>query len=416
MKRLKTEQYKYLIVGGGVAGTTAAETIRKNDPEGTIAIAGGEPYNFYSRIMLSKPNFFLGKVPFDSIFLRKDEWYAKNRIDLFCGKSVTKLSTDEKFVELDEGTKITYEKLLLTVGSKPRRTGLPGEEKAGVYFLRTLDDAKAIIEAMPSARNVIVIGGGFIGFEMCELMLMAGKKVTFVIREDYYWQPLIDETAGRMIEAALKNAGVNLLMKTRAKEIVGEDKVSGVILENGEKLDCDMVMVGVGAEMGNSWIKACGLAMNRGILTNEKLATSIPDIWAAGDCAEYKDFLLEERVLMGNWANAQEQGRTAGANMTGAEQPFKFVSFYTTQGLGITIAFCADNNGSGEGKTAIARPSKDGKSYGLIIAKDGELVGATLINRTPELALIRQIIEKNIKIAGHEADLADAEFDLKQLL
>jgi len=172
---------KYLIIGGGVAGTTAAETIRQNDPTGSCMIVSDEPYRLYSRIMLSKPNFFLEKIPFDRIWLKTEEWYTQNNITLTTGKKATKLDPQKKTITLDDGTEVAYEKLLLATGTCVRPWSIPGSDKEGVFYLRTLDHAKQIIAKVKSAKRAIVVGGGFIGFEMCDMLRLAGVDVTLIL-------------------------------------------------------------------------------------------------------------------------------------------------------------------------------------------------------------------------------------------
>ncbi|MEK7627539.1 MAG: FAD-dependent oxidoreductase, partial [Patescibacteria group bacterium] len=149
------KQIKYLIIGGGVTGTTAAETIRQNDKENGIMIISDEPYRFYSRIMLSKPAFFLGKIPFDKIWLKTEEWYQKNNIELLAGRKAVKLDSRNKTVALDNGDKINYEKLLLAIGGHSRELQIPGSDKNGVLYLRNLSDAKAIAELVKTAKKSV---------------------------------------------------------------------------------------------------------------------------------------------------------------------------------------------------------------------------------------------------------------------
>ena len=208
---MAVEKIKYLIIGGGIAGTTAAETIRRLDPSGSIGIVSDEPHRLYSRVMLSKPNFFLGKIPFEQIWLKKESWYAESGIKFIAGKRAVRVDASKKIVTLDDGMPLEYEKLLLALGGCARKWGIPGSDKRGVFYLRTLDDTRAIISAIKTGRKATTIGGGFISFEMCEMLRMAGIAVTLILREPYYWQPLLDEPSGRMIERALKVVGVEIL-------------------------------------------------------------------------------------------------------------------------------------------------------------------------------------------------------------
>lgn len=408
-------QTKYLIVGGGVAGVTAAETIRGQDKNCSIHVVSDEPYRFYSRIVLSKPSFFLEKIPFDSVFLKTESWARENNIEYTLGKSVVALDAANNAVTLKDGQQIGYDKLLLAIGTNVRRWDIPGADKKGVMHLRTLDDAKQIIAAVKTAKRAIVIGGGFIGFEMCDMLKLAGVDATLIIREKYFWEPLLDEPSGRMIEAALKKAGVKIIYQTLVQEVMGQAAVAGVKLQNGETLPADMIIVGIGTYCPLEWVAKVGVACNRGVLADEYLATNVPNIWTAGDCAEYHDLILNEKIQLGNWVNAHLHGRVAGLNMLGAHQPFHQVSFYSAQGMGITIAFAGDIRAI-DGRQVIHRGTPEANAYTRIITLNGEIEGATMINRTPDLAPLTKIIEQDIKIEPYIQQLSDPAFDLCSLI
>ena len=409
-------KYQYLIIGGGVAGTTAAETIRKIDSDGSIAIVEEEPYRFYSRVMLSKPSFFLGKIPFDKIWLKEEAWYENNDIDFLKDKETVALDVATKTVSLDGGEKLQYEKLLLAVGSHARHLESPGCEKQGVFYLRTLDEGKAIMDAIKTAKKAVVVGGGFIGFEMADLLRQADIDVTLVIRKSYYWEPTLDRISGEMIEKAMKAGGVKIIYSNEVQKVLGNDAVTGVTLKDGVQLECDMVVCGIGVVCGIDWVKEAGIEVNRGIIADEYLKTSASDIWTAGDIAEFNDLILEETVQLGNWVNAQEQGRIAAMNMLGKKEVFKFVSFYTTHGFELNIAFVGDARPI-EDREVITRGSAKNGTYGrLLVDKHSELIGATLINRANEIQPIAKLIKSNIKVEDKKEQLADGGFDLKKLI
>lgn len=419
---MQTEYYKYLIVGGGAAGTSAAETIRGNDPDGSVAIVSDEIHPLYSRVMLSKPNFFLGKIPFEQIWMKGVDWYEKNKI-IFCGgKIVTGLDVKNKTVTLNDGQNIGYEKLLIATGVRPRTWGITGSDRKGIFSLRTLEDGKAIMDKIKTAKKAVVIGGGFIGFEMADLMHLAGLNTTMILREDYFWQPTLDEASGQMIEKALTNAGVTILKNSEVVEVLGQEYASGVVLKDGSKIDCDIIIIGIGVEPADlKWLENAGVetchstsakttsAQGRSISANEFLETNIPDIWTAGDIAEYTDLLLEEKIQLGNWVNAHEQGRVAGLNMVGKKTPFKFVSFYTTTGVGTSVAFVGDARLLPD-RLVIQRGSPEINSYCRILIVGKELVGATMINRISEMSTISKIIENNVDISEHKTELSDINF------
>ncbi|HEY4478442.1 MAG TPA: FAD-dependent oxidoreductase [Candidatus Paceibacterota bacterium] len=410
------ESYKYLIIGGGASGTTAGETIRQKDSESSIAIVSDEAHALYSRVMLSKPNFFLEKIPFDQIFLKGDEWYKKNKITFINNETTISLDKANKVVTLSSGKKVSYEKLLVATGVRARPWNVPGADKKGVYSLRTLEDGKAIIDAIKTAKTAICIGGGFIGFEMADLMKLAGLDTTMLLRESYFWEPTLDRASGDMIEKALEKTGIIIKKNAEVAEVIGGNNVEGVILKDGTKMQCEIVIAGIGVIPASlDWLKEAGININKGIIANEYLETDTPNIWTAGDIAEYKDIILEESIQLGNWVNAREQGRIAALNMVGEKTPFKFVSFYTTQGVDINIAFIGDSRPLPD-RIVIQRGSPEINSCARILIVGKELVGVTMINRTSELTSLAKIIEKNIDISEKYKELADPDFDLKSLL
>ncbi len=406
--------YTYLIIGGGIAGVTAAETLRTKDSVGTIGLISDEPYVLYSRVMLSKPNFFLGKVPFDQIYLKGKEWYETNHIDFLGGKKATALDTAQKIVTLSDGSQLGYQKLLLATGVDARRATIPGADKKNVHYLRTLEDGMKIMSNLKTAKNAVTVGGGFISFEMADLMRMAGMNTTLLLRESYFWQPMLDEKSGLMIEAALTKGGVKVMKKAEAASVNGGENVESVTLKDGTTLPCELLIFGIGVVNTTDWLKQAGIAVNHGIVADEFLQTSVPDVWTAGDVAEYNDLVLGEHIVMGNWVNGREQGRVAALNMAGEKRAFRFVSFYTTQGFGTTIAFVGDASPS-EGRQVIARGSPESNSYGRIVIAGKEIVGATLINRTSEMTTISKLISEDIDVSGKLQELGDASFNLKTL-
>lgn len=408
-------EFKYLIIGGGVAGTTAANTIRQSDKESSLAIVSDEPHYLYSRLMLSKPNFFLGKIPFEQIWLKDKSWYKNNNVDFLGGKKAIKLDPDSKTIYLDDQTEIKYEKLLLATGLNPRRLPVPGADKQGVFYLRTLDHGKAIIKAVASVKQAVTIGGGFISFEMANLLQLSGAAVSIIIREPRFWDPILDKTASQIVETAITKGGVKIIRNAEVKQINGDDHVTGITLSDDTTLPCDMIMCGLGATCDIDWLEESGLKTDRAILADCYLKTNLPDVWSAGDVTAFADPILQEVVHLGNWVNAQEQGRIAGLNMVGAKQPFTFVSYYTTHGFDISVTFVGNVSPKKDWQT-VTRFGPDAKVHAQLLIVGNELVGAVLINQTQILRPISQLIEKNINVADKHKQLADPDFDLSTLI
>ncbi len=407
--------YRYLVIGGGIAGTTAAESIRQADPDGSIAIVSEEPHRLYSRVMLSKPGFFLGQIPFERIWLRKEAWYAEKKIDFIGGRTAVRLDPKEDKVLLDDGSTLGFEKLLVATGTCARKWGVPGAQKSGVHYLRTLDDVKGVMQAVKSAKHAVVIGGGFISFEMCEMFRLAGLDVTVILREKYFWEPLLDEESGRIVEKAFEAHSVKVVRSAEVAEVLGDKDVAGVLLKDGSQIPCDIILAGIGIFCASDWVQQGGVEISRGVLANEFLETNRPGIWAAGDAAEYFDIILGERTMTATWLNAQMQGKVAGLNMAGKKQPFRLVSAMSAQAFGIDVSFVGDAMPR-PGRGTVLRGEPEKGSHARLVLKEEGIVGAVLVNRGSEAGAVAKVIEKNVDVSARLAELADSGFDLTSLL
>jgi len=407
--------YKYLIIGGGVAGTTAAETLRKNDPDGTIAIVSDEPYPLYSRVLLSKPGFLRGEQPIESAWLKKKEWYDENKIAFLGGISATALDGSAKQVTLSGGNVVLYEKLLIATGAHARKWPIPGADKKGLVYLRTLDDAKGIIEMLPVKKNAVIIGSGLVSFEIADILRSLGIGITLAMRERYFGEPVLSEREGKMLEKTLEEKGVKILRQTEVKEVLGEQEVSGLVLKDETKIDCDIVFCMIGIVLPNDWLKTSGIGIKRGVLANEFLETNIPDVWTAGDGTEFNDVVLKETELYGNWMNSRAQGETAAQNMLGQKKEFRLVSFQTSHGFGNALGFVGDSRVL-PGRSEIFRIAPDGNSLTRFIVFGGRIIGATLINRMGEMGTIAKLIQNGTDISQKQKELEDPNFDIKNII
>ena len=411
-----SHKYKYLIVGGGIAGTTAAETLRKRDPEATICIVTDEPYRLYSRVLLSKPAFLTGEQHLDSAWMKTEAWYRENRIDLMVAVSAHRLDPATKTLGLSNGDILGYEKLLIAIGTHSRQWYIPGREKSSVHYLRTLDDAKGIIDDLTGEKkHAVMIGSACVSYEVIDILRSKGIEVTEVMREKYFWEPSLSKEEAGITEKRMVEKGVTIIPEMEVTEILGDEQVTGVMLKDGRMLPCDMVFAFIGIVLPTEWLTSSGMNIGRGIATNEYLETSILDVWAAGDCARYKDVVLDDSVMMGNWMNATKQGETAAANMAGDKKRFELVSFHSSHGFGDMISFAGDGRARAD-REYIMRGSADERKLGRLILRGNRIVGATMVNRTQELATIVKLIAERTDVSAKKAALADANFDLKTLL
>jgi NAD(P)H-nitrite reductase large subunit len=408
-------KYNYLIIGGGIAGTTAAEILRKNDPVSSIAIVSDEAHPLYSRVLLSKIGVLNGEKSLESVFLKNQAWYDTNKITFISGAAATALNPVLKKVSIPGGKDAEYDKLLLAFGVHAKKWTVPGAEKKGVLHLRGLDDMKALIEAFRTKKHAVLIGSGFVSFEIAEVLRSLNINTTLVMRGKYFADHVLSEPEGLMIEKNLTDHGVIIKKEMEVSEVLGDSEVNGVMLKDGTKLECDMVLSMIGIMYPTQWLKSSGIKLNTGVITNEFLETSIPGVFAAGDVAEFFDKILKEPFMYGSWMNARTQGEVAALNMFGKKTELKVVSFQTSNGFGNTIGITGDTREL-PGRKVITRSSPIDNSYTRLLLKDGVIVGATLINRVQELATISRLIKEQVNVSAKEGEMNNSKFDLKTLV
>ena len=408
------EKVDYLIVGGGVAGVTAAETIRENDSQSSVAIISDENEPLYSRIQL--PHYLRSEFGLGGVYLRKWENYQQKNIQIFASKTASALDTKSRILTLDDGQKLIFSKLLIASGSKLNTLSLLGSNLKGVHYLRTITDANSILESMKEAKTAVVVGGGFIGLEFAHTFTTNNLKTTFLILEPYFWQRMWDETSGKLVEKILRENGVECLVNEETASLVGNERVDKLITKSGKTISTQIVGVGIGVRSSLEYLVGTSVNLEKNAaLVNEYLETNVENIWAAGDITKFRDVILNKAHQMGNWRNAFAQGRRVGLNMIGQKEPFKQISAYTIKFFEATVSFVGDVFPRPE-MQVISRGSFDYNAYGRILLKDNRVIGATLINLPTERSAIQQLIENNIEITSAKEKLGDLNFDLKGLV
>jgi NAD(P)H-nitrite reductase large subunit len=348
--------------------------------------------------------------------MRKEEIYKEKGIDFIGGKAATTLDPEAKKVTLDDGSELSYEKLLLAVGCPVRQLPIPGLDKKGINHVKTVEDARDIIANVKKAQTAVVIGSGFIGFEMCDMLHLAGVKVESVIREKYFWEPILDEPSGRILERKMAEEGINIRLESEVAEVRGGERVEGVTLKDGTEIDCQMIILAVGVNFKGEWLKDAGLEIRRGIVANEKLETNLADVWTAGDVAEFQDVLLDECLMCGTWINAQMQGKTAAMNMMGKGETYRQLSFYTAHGFGFNIGFVG-NVWRGEDRELVGRGDPESGKYTGIVLRDGKrIVGAFMIDQPGDMAPLKRLVESKTDVSSIRDSLADPSVDLDTLI
>ena len=326
-----TTQDPFVIVGGGLAGAKAAETLRTEGFDGPVVLVAGEDEVPYERPPLSK-GLLLGSAERDSVFVHEADWYAKNDVDLRTGARAEAIDKDAHEVVLAGGERVGYSRLLLATGARPRRLPVPGADLDGVHYLRTLADSDRLGETLTDGTRLVIVGAGWIGLEIAAAARTRGAAVTVVEMAHLPLQRVLGDTIAEVFAGLHREHGVTFHFDAGVAELRGSGRVEEVVLADGTVLPADAVLVAVGAQPNTELAEAAGLPVDNGVLVGASLASGEPDIFAAGDVANAEHPLLHTRVRVEHWANALNMGPVAAKAMMGQDAAYDLLPyFYTDQ-------------------------------------------------------------------------------------
>ena len=401
---------KHVIVGSGVAGVTAAQVIRQADADAEVHLFGAEPYPYYRRPQLWE--FIAGQIEQDALYYRPVEWYVERGIGLHLGTEVTDLNPAARHVALADGAQVAYDRLLLATGARPFIPPCEGTEKDGVFALRTLDDAIAIKAYAKEVSTAIVVGGGLLGLETARALNTAGLEVTVVEFFPYLLPRQLDEEGAEVLQALLEAQGLHVVTGATTTAILGVPCADCIQLQSGAKVTGDMVLFSTGIRSEVTLAKEAGLEVNRGVIVDEHLQTSVEDVFAAGDAAEF------EGVVYGIIPPAIEQARVAAANMVAPDSAIYTGTMPSTtlKVAGAELATLGEAVIEGEEYTELRHADAASGHYRKIVLRDGRVVGAILLNDKERTQPLRRLIGRGVDVSAYTEQLLDDDFDLKSLL
>lgn len=400
----------FVIVGGGSAGNAAAEELRRQGFKGRIVMFSSVPTLPIDRPNLSK-DYLAGKADPAWIPLRGDmSWYSLRGIELHLSTSIVKVDPKAVTVTTDKGVAFNYDKLLLATGGTPRRlSNVPGDDLKGIYILRTVAHADAIIEAASKAKTAVVIGSSFIGLEVAASLTARGVAVTVVDIASLPYERLFGEAVGRMFQKEHEDNGVKFALSNEISRFVGQDEhVTGVELKNGQTLPADFVVAGVGVRPATDFLTDSGLKLDdkdRSVHVDVNLQTNEPNIYAAGDIARYGD---DSGTRIEHWRVAEQHGIVAARNMLGRpETVTPHIPFFWTNQFGIIFDYVGHAEKWDE---IIYRGSTEKKDFIAFYVTGGKLHAAAGCNHDRELDALEFILRDNISLTP--AQMRDESFDL----
>ncbi len=397
---------KYMIIGNGVAGTTAAANIRKHDSDGEITIISNEAVFFYSRIRLIE--YLAGEADEEHIVIYKKEWYEQNNIRLLLNTFLTEIDKDKKEVKTSTGEVLNYDKLLLATGGISFVPPLKGSDKKGVFTLRTIRDADEIIQYTKGMKKAVLIGGGVLGLEAGNALRKRGLEISVVEFFPRLLPRQMDPEGASILKAQLEGMGFSFYLGARSKEITGDDSARGLNLEDGTKVDGDLIIISAGVRPSAGLGKKLGLAMNKGLIVNDRMETDIKDIYAAGDLIEHRG------MFYGIWPAAQKQGEIAGINMAGEDAIYTGTTMSNVlKVVGIDLAAVGDIDADGKSESIIQK-DRGKYLYRKMVIKDNILSGAILYGDISGFSRILKAIDEKKDIRDLRETLARWDLSVLQ--
>lgn len=375
---------QYVIIGNGAAGTTAAETIRKTDPQAEIFLLTQEGLPFYSRIRL--PEYAAGKITENDLIIRDLAWHEANGIQLHINTRVTSIDLENRQVLTAEGRSFAWDKLLLAMGSHSFIPPVEGSTKSNVFALRSAEDARKLLDLGDAVTDVVLIGGGLLGLEAGAQILNGGKRVTVVEFFDRLLPRQLDTDGAGKLQGLMEKMGFSFRLGEVTEEIIGDnDTVEGVRLKSGETLKAEAVLFAAGVRSTLDLVANTGVKTDRGIVVDQRMETNIPDVYAAGDVAQF------DNINYCIWPEAVEQGRVAGSAMAGGDAVF--VSHPPANKLkvaGIALASAGDIDADNLHENEVV---STGSAYRKLVKNDaGKLIGCIMLGDTKDFnAMVKQM-------------------------
>jgi 3-phenylpropionate/trans-cinnamate dioxygenase ferredoxin reductase component len=407
-----TTKPSFLIVGGGLAGAIAAQTLRDEGFDGRITLLGEESHRPYERPPLSK-DYLQGNADRDSIFVHPMPWYEDHAIELRLGTTVTTLDPASRTVTTATGARLAYDKLLLATGSTPRRLSVPGADLNGVRYLRMVEDSERLKSGFAQAPRVVIIGGGWIGLEAAAAARQAGSDVTLLERSEMPLLRILGPEAAAIFADLHRDHGVDLRCQTELVELTGRDgRVTGVILSDGSRIDADLVVVGVGVAPNINLAAEAGLDVGDGVTVDEHLRTSDVDIFAAGDITSAYNPRLDRHIRVEHWANARRQGATAAKAMMGQDAVDARPSYFYTDQYDLSMEYTGDIGPSGYDQVVFRRHA-DPRQVIVFWLQEQRVLAGMNINIWDVAEDIERLIESASPVKTE--DLADPTFPISTL-
>jgi 3-phenylpropionate/trans-cinnamate dioxygenase ferredoxin reductase subunit len=403
-----TAKQTFVIVGASLAGAKAAQTLRREGFEGRVVLVGAEATRPYERPSLSKE--YVRAEAGEPVYVHGEGFYADHDIELRLGRTAVDMNASLKEVALDDGERLRYDRLLLTTGAEPRRLAIPGSELDGVLYLRTVEDCEALRQRLDRGGTVVVVGAGWIGAEIAASARQRGLEVTVVAPGSVPLERVLGREVGGLYRDIHTERGVRMLLGSGVDAFEGDAAVERVRTSNGQRIECDFVVVGIGALPRTQLAAWGGLATADGIFTDQYLQTSAPGVFAAGDVACAQHPFYGRRIRVEHWANALRQGPVAARNMLGAEEPYDCLPYFFSDQYDVGMEY------SGFARTwdrVVFRGNPASREFIAFWLTGDRVVAGMNVNVWDVVDPIQRLIRD--RVAVDDWRLADPDVPLEQL-
>ena len=399
----------YIIVGGSLAGATAAITLREEDAEASVTLIGAEREPPYERPPLSKA-YLRGDVPFDKSLVRPAAFYLEHRIETMFGIRATRIDVARRVVELEDGRRVPFDVLLMATGGRNRRFSIPGSELEGIYSLRTVEDADRIRAEMIPGRRVVVVGMGFIGSEVAGSLRQKDLDVVAIEPAKTPLFRVLGEAVGQRIADLHRAHGVRTIFEDTVAAFEGTQRVARVITKGGLRLDCDFVVAGIGVEPVVDILDGTGVHVDNGVVVDQYCQTNVPGIYAAGDVANHYHPVFERQMRVEHWHNAVKQGAAAARNMLGKGVPYDEIHWFWSDQYDANLQYAGFHT---KWEQLVVRGRLDSGSFLAFYVNDGRIDAVVGLNRAKEVRRAIPLIKAMRKF--DLGPLQDESIDLRSL-
>lgn len=405
----------YVIVGGSAAGINAIEAIRSEDKEGKITLISDEKFSLYSRCLITY--FLAGTLAEDKLKYRSSDFYEKERVDALLGVRAKRLLPEKRKLILDNGKEITYDKLLIATGASPKMVEVPGSDKQGILGLRTYHDAKLINGRLDKVKKVSILGGGLIGLRAAYSLHARNKEVKVIVKSNQVLSQMLDRGAANFIRKKIEQKGIQVMTGLAAVEFLGGKEVTGVVLDDGRRVDCELVVVGKGVRPNLELVKGTEIKTDYGIIVDDHLQTNLPNIYAAGDVAQAKDLITGQSTINALWPCAVAQGRVAGLNMAGKKLKYDgSLAMNSVEFFGLPVISMGITRPKEKEYEQLVKEDEKNFVYKKVVLRKNRLQGIILVNRIEQAGVIGILMRKKVDVSPIKAMLLEDRFDFAKIL